>query len=439
MFTKEERLAIIAMIRREVVPAVGCTEPVAVALAVARAREILGEPPAKITVYLSANMLKNAMGVGIPGTGMTGLPIAIALGALCGNSEKGLEVLQDVTLADVTRGKEIIAAGTIHIFLKEGITEKLYIEVCCEGKTHGASSHVIIAGGHTRFIYLARGEEVLLDHRHRECFEHEVEPPELTVKRVYEFATEAPFSEIAFILESARMNKAAAEVSFTGHYGHELGRMMRGRYEKDLMGESLFSRILAYTSAACDARMAGEKIPVMSNSGSGNQGISATLPVVIFAEEKGKSEEELARALILSHLTAIYIKNHMGRLAAFCGCVVAATGSSCGITRLMGGGYQQITYAVKNMIANLTGMVCDGAKPSCSLKVASGVSTAVFSAMMAMENRYVTSLEGIIEENPDRCIRNLASVGSHGMGETDKLVLHIMTHKEQPRGRGDAP
>lgn len=432
MFTKEERLAIIAMIRREVVPAVGCTEPVAVALAVARAREILGEPPTKITVYLSANMLKNAMGVGIPGTGMTGLPIAIALGALCGNSQKGLEVLQDVTLADVIRGKEIIASGMIHIFLKEGITEKLHIEVLCESP--GGSSCALIAGGHTRFIYLARGEEILLDCRNHDRSEHEEAPPELTLKRVYDFAEETPFEEIAFILESARMNKAAAEVSFTGHYGHELGRMMRGRYEKDLMGESLFSRILAYTSAACDARMAGEKIPVMSNSGSGNQGISATLPVVIFAEEKGKSEEDLARALILSHLTAIYIKNHMGRLAAFCGCVVAATGSSCGITRLMGGGYQQITYAVKNMIANLTGMVCDGAKPSCSLKVASGVSTAVFSAMMAMENRYVTSLEGIIEEDPDRCIRNLASVGSYGMEETDKLVLHIMTHKEQPPG-----
>lgn len=432
MVTREERSAIIAMIQREVVPAVGCTEPVAVALAVARAREILGELPAKITVYLSANMLKNAMGVGIPGTGMTGLPIAIALGALCGNSKKGLEVLQDVTVADVTRGKEIIVTGTIHIFLKEGITEKLYIEVLCESS--GGNSCAIIAGGHTRFIYLSRGEEILLDCRGHARSEHEDAPPELTLKRVYDFATETPFEEIAFILEAARMNKAAAEVSFEGHYGHELGRMMRGRYEKDLMGESLFSRILAYTSAACDARMAGEKIPVMSNSGSGNQGISATLPVVIFAEEKGKSEEELARALILSHLTAIYIKNHMGRLAAFCGCVVAATGSSCGITRLMGGGYLQITYAVKNMIANLTGMVCDGAKPSCSLKVTSGVSTAVFSAMMAMENRYVTSLEGIIDEDPDRCIRNLASVGSHGMEETDKLVLHIMTHKEQPPG-----
>lgn len=439
MLAKQEREAIIAMIQREVVPAVGCTEPVAVALAVARGREILRELPVKITVYLSANMLKNAMGVGIPGTGMTGLPIAVALGAICGESQKGLEVLEDVGAEDVSRARELIAAEAVHIFLKEGIDEKLYIEVLCEGKTHGTNSHVIIAGGHTRFIYLARGEEILLDCRSDDRSEHEEVPPELTLKRVYDFAEETPFEEIAFILESARMNKAAAEVSFTGHYGHELGRMMRGRYEKDFMGESLFSRILAYTSAACDARMAGEKIPVMSNSGSGNQGISATLPVVIYAEEKGKSEEELARALILSHLTAIYIKNHMGRLAAFCGCVVAATGSSCGITLLMGGEYQQITYAVKNMIANLTGMVCDGAKPSCSLKVTSGVSTAIFSAMMAMENRYVTSLEGIIDEDPDLCIRNLASVGSYGMEETDKLVLHIMTHKEQPRSGGDAP
>lgn len=189
--------------------------------------------------------------------------------------------------------------------------------------------------------------------------------------------------------------------------------------------------MLAYTSAACDARMAGEKIPVMTNSGSGNQGISATMPVVIYAEAHHKNEEELARALILSHLTSIYIKSSLGRLSALCGCVVAATGSSCGITWLMGGDYERVCYAVKNMIANLTGMVCDGAKPSCSLKVTSGVSTAVFAAMMAMEGRYVTSLEGIIDNDVDQSIRDLTMIGSSGMNETDHLVLRIMTLKTE--------
>ena len=195
------------------------------------------------------------------------------------------------------------------------------------------------------------------------------------------------------------------------------------------MGNSLLSKVLSYTSAACDARMAGAMVPVMSNSGSGNQGITATLPVVIYAEETNQPEEKLTRALLLSNLVAIYIKQHLGRLSALCGCVIAATGSSCGITYLMGGGYPEITYAVKNMIANLTGMICDGAKPSCSLKVTSGVSTAVFSAMMAMEGKFVTSVEGIIDEDVDQSIRNLTKIGSEGMNETDRLILQIMTCK----------
>ena len=212
--------------------------------------------------------------------------------------------------------------------------------------------------------------------------------------------------EIRFILETARLNKAAAESSFEGDYGHGLGKILRGTYEHKVMGgQCFFPLLLSYTSGACDARMAGAMIPVMSNSGSGNQGISATLPVLIYAEENGKSEEELIRALMLSHLTVIYIKQSLGRLSALCGCVVAATGSSCGITWLMGGTYEQVAYAVQNMIANLTGMICDGAKPSCALKVTTGVSTAVLSAIMAMENRCVTSVEGIIDEDVDQSIR----------------------------------
>ena len=247
---------------------------------------------------------------------------------------------------------------------------------------------------------------------------------------MYDFALTAPLDEIRFILETARLNKAAAEQSFQADYGHGLGKMLRGAYEHKVMGDSVFSHILSYTSGACDARMAGAMIPVMSNSGSGNQGISATMPVVIYAEENGKSEEELIRALMLSHLTVIYIKQSLGRLSALCGCVVAATGSSCGITYLMGGTFRQISYAVQNMIANLTGMICDGAKPSCALKVTTGVSTAVLSAIMAMENRYVTSVEGIIDEDVDQSIRNLTKIGSQGMNETDRLVLQIMTQKQ---------
>ena len=427
MITETERKRIIDLIHQEVVPAIGCTEPIAVALCVAKATETLGTKPEKISVLLSANILKNAMGVGIPGTGMIGLPIAIALGALIGKSEYQLEVLKDSTPDVVEEGKRFIEEKRIHISLKENIEEKLYIEVCCEAGEDKAIA--VIAGGHTTFIYIERNGEVQFQKQHTASCEKEEECLELPLRKVYDLALNTPLDEISFILETARLNKAAAERSFEGNYGHGLGKMLRGTYEHKVMGDSVFSHILSYTSGACDARMAGAMIPVMSNSGSGNQGISATLPVLVFAEENDKSEEELIRALMLSHLTVIYIKQSLGRLSALCGCVVAATGSSCGITWLMGGTYDQVAYAVQNMIANLTGMICDGAKPSCALKVTTGVSTAVLSAIMAMENRCVTSVEGIIDEDVDQSIRNLTKIGSKGMNETDKLVLEIMTGK----------
>lgn len=428
MIDKSERERIIALINREVVPAIGCTEPIAVALCVAKAAETLNQRPQKIQVLLSANILKNAMGVGIPGTDMIGLPIAVALGALIGKSEYQLEVLKDSTPEAVEAGKKMIEAQAIQISLKENIEEKLYIEVTCMAGEEKATA--IISGGHTNFVYLSKNDSVLMDKRSGTSGETEEESVELNLKKVYDFATTSPIEELQFILEARRLNTQAAERSFKGNYGHELGKTLcSSDSERLIMGSNTFTHILSYTSAACDARMAGAMIPVMSNSGSGNQGIAATLPVVVYAEDNHKSEEELTRALILSHLTAIYIKQSLGRLSALCGCVVAATGSSCGITYLMGGNYQQVSFAVQNMIANLTGMICDGAKPSCALKLTSGVSTAVLSAILAMENKCVTSVEGIIEDNVDLSIRNLTKIGSQGMNETDKLVLDIMTHK----------
>ena len=422
-----ERKQIIALMQREVVPAIGCTEPVAVALCVAKATETLGTLPEHISLYLSANILKNAMGVGIPGTGMIGLPIATALGALIGKSEYQLEVLKDSCPEAVEKGKAYIAEKRISISLKENITEKLYIEAVCEAAGHKAVA--VISGGHTRFVYVEKDGNVLLDKQGETLTGESDSDVQLCLRKVYDFAMTAPLEEIEFILEAMRLNKAAAEYSLKGEYGHGIGKMMCSNQEREIMGNSIYSRILSYTSAACDARMGGAMVPVMSNSGSGNQGITATLPVVVFAEENHKNHEELVRALTLSHLTVIYIKQSLGRLSALCGCVVAATGSACGITYLMGGSYEQIVYAVKNMVANLTGMLCDGAKPSCAMKLATGVSTAVISAMMAMQQRFVTSVEGIIDDDVDKCIRNMTRIGSVGMNETDRVVLDIMTHK----------
>ena len=419
---------ILKLIHQEVIPAIGCTEPIAVALAAAKAAELLGTKPEKIDVYLSANILKNAMGVGIPGTGMVGLPIAIALGVLIGKSSYELEVLKDVTPEALEAGKQLIHDQVIHIALKENV-DKLYIEVVCQAGD--SKSVAVIAHEHTRFVYCAKDDQVLLDER--KSLEHtdegEDDELKLSFDLVYDFAIHTPLDEIRFILDTARLNKKAAEESVKGQFGHAVSKTISGPIGKKYLGDSSYTHMLRLTAAACDARMDGAMIPVMSNSGSGNQGIAATLPVVSFAEDMKCSEEQLIRALMLSHLMVIYMKQSLGRLSALCGCVVAATGASCGITWLMGGTATQITYAIKNIIGNITGMICDGAKPSCAMKVTSGVSTAMLSAMMAMENKVVTSVEGIIDEDVDRSIRNLTSIGSKGMEETDHLVLDIMTHK----------
>lgn len=423
-----ERQRIIRLIKQQVVPAIGCTEPVCVALCVARAVEELGAEPANVQVLLSANILKNAMGVGIPGTGMVGLPIAVALGALIGKSAYGLEVLKDVTPEDVEKGKAFIAENRIDIKLKENITEKLYVEVCATTE-NGHKAVAVISGKHTQFTYIESDGNVKLDEGVSAAEGQSAELVELTLRKVYDFAVSSPIEELEFILEARRLNENASKQALKGCYGHELGKTLSRPLGRGIMGDNIFSHILSGTSAACDARMAGAMIPVMSNSGSGNQGICATMPVVVFAEENHNTEEELVRALILSHLTAIYIKQSLGVLSALCGCVVASTGSSCGITYLMGGKYEQVSFAVKNMIANLTGMICDGAKPSCALKLTSGVSTAVLSAMLAMQQKCVSSVEGIIEDDVDKSIRNLTSIGAEAMNETDKKVLEIMTHK----------
>ena len=430
MQNKETRNQIIALINKEVVPAIGCTEPMAVALATARATEALGSRPAKIKALLSANILKNAMGVGIPGTGMIGLPIAIALGALIGKSEYQLEVLRDLTLETLEEGKTYINEKRIDISLKDDITEKRYVEIICTS-ADGRSSSAIIAGSHTNFVYVCSPDGVVLDKQHTISSESDDNDIRLSMKMVHEFATTAPLDEIRFILKTKEYNMNAARKAILGNYGHNLGKTIDRPLAQGIFGKSIFSHIIARTASACDARMGGALIPVMSNSGSGNQGICATNPVAVYANENENTEEELIRALTLSHLTAIYIKQSLGKLSALCGCVVASIGSSCGITYLMGGDYQHICRSVKNMIANLTGMICDGAKPSCALKISSGVSTAILSALLSMEGKCVSSAEGIIDDDVDRSIHNLTSIGADAMRATDDMVLNIMTHKGQ--------
>lgn len=427
MLSLTERKAIRLLMEQEVVPAIGCTEPIAVSLCVAKASELLEHRPERIDVFLSANVIKNAMGVGIPGTKMIGLPIAIALGALIGQSEYDLEVLRDFDDDDLAQAKQYIKEERIHIAVKENITENLYIEVVCSVKASKVKT--IISGAHTFFSHIEKDGIILLSKESEEIDTDDVQVA-LNLRKVYEYAHETPIEELNFIYAAAKMNKKVSEEAKNDVYGHNVSQILGGKKGLSVFGNNAHSKMLIATSGACDVRMDGAKVSVMSNSGSGNQGIAATLPVLSYAEEIGANKQTLIRALVLSNLTVIYIKQHLGRLSALCGCVVASTGSSCGLTYLMGGTYEQIAFATKNMIANITGMICDGAKPSCSLKITSSVSTALLSALMAIENGVISEQEGIVDKDVDQTIRNMAKIGKVGMLETDKLVLEIMTNKK---------
>lgn len=425
---REDIEAILSLIKREVVPAIGCTEPVAVALAVAKAKEVLGEKAVRSELYLSRNILKNSMGVGIPGTGMIGLPIAIALGMVIGKSEYGLEVLKDMNPDALEEAKKLVDEKRTSVELKEDTPDKLYIEARCFGENR--ESKAIICGSHNNIVFVESNGEVLHDEFTDGNFQQaEGQDIKLNFNLIYDFAMETPLDELHFMLEAANLNKQAAEESKKGAFGHSVARVIENENFRYVMGNSIYNRLVAVTASACDVRMAGAMVPVMSNSGSGNQGITCTLPVVVFAEEMKKPEDDLIRSLALSHLMVIYIKRRLGRLSALCGVTVAGIGAACGITHLMGGNRDQVAYAVKNMIGNIAGMLCDGAKPSCALKVSSSVSSATFSAMMAMDNKVVSSLEGIADEDVDKTINNLSDIGSEGMSETDKMVLNIMLKK----------
>ena len=421
---------LLQLLRSEVIPAIGCTEPIAVALCVARAKELLGSEPDKIDVYLSKNVYKNALAVGIPNTGMTGLPIAIALGATVGKSEYKLEVLRDATPEAVSYAKEYMLRVPAQLHINYEAPSILYIHAQVHKGDQMAQATIM--DEHTNFV----GGNKAIRQPGDEARSEETRGEALSLRRVYDFAMEVETSDITFLKEGAEMNTTAAETSFADQYGHGLGRLLRSTTlsatpeMKRLFGDTLFTKIISYTCGACDARMSGAMVQVMSNSGSGNQGISCSIPVYLYAKENNCTEELTLRALALSNLTVIYIKQSLGRLSALCGCVVAATGSAAGITLLMGGNYEEITYAIKNMIANISGMICDGAKPGCALKVTSGVATAIFSAYLAMQHSFADSTEGIVEDDIDRTIRNLTRIGHDGMQITDDLILDIMTHKQ---------
>ena len=448
--TLNRELEIIELLHKEVKPALGCTEPIAVSLAVARACEELknsGNAAVEtLEVEVSANILKNGMGVGIPGTGMVGLHIASALGATCGKSEYKLEVLKDLNDETLAQAKQMVADGKVKISLAD-TTVKLFIKataICGENK-----ASTTIKDNHDSIISVTyNGEEKLAGAcgcaagasaagaagaagagAAQTPAEKTTLDYKLTVKEILEFAQTAKFENIEFILDSIKLNYALAEEGLKNDYGLKVGKTIINKNHTSVFGDSMLTYAMAATAAASDARMAGCTMPAMSNSGSGNQGITVTVPVIAVGKQMGVSDEVMARALVLSHLIAIHIKGYLGKLSALCGCVIASTGSSCGIVYLKGGNYDQICAAIKNMVGNITGMVCDGAKVGCALKVASGVSSSIQSAVLALDNICISSNDGIIEDCIEKTICNLGNLGSHGMQVTDRMILDIMVSK----------
>ena len=421
------------LIRNEVVLATGCTEPGAVALCVTKARETLGREPEHIKLLLSKNVYKNAMGVGIPGTGMIGLPIAVAIAVVAGDSNRQLEVLT-VPTQDVEAAKKWLAnnASQIEIAVKDEC-DKLYIEcVCTAGED---KSIAIISHRHTNFVFVAHNDEVLLSNTAVNVLQQELqtrtgeeESPlgnlKLTARMVYDYATTTPLDELEFIYDTVNMNEAVAVEGLKG-YGLRTGKILMENANGDLV-----HTVVARTVAASDARMDGCTLSVYSNSGSGNQGICCTLPVYNYGKEKGCSHEQIVRALILNHLMSIYIKSGIGRLSALCGIVNASIGVTCGIVYLHGGSFEQMCYAIKNMINTLTGMSCDGAKPSCALKMSTGLYSAFVCAELAYHDHVVDATDGLSEKDVDCSIHNLGRLGRDGMDEVDDTILDIMTHKK---------
>ncbi|WP_236328967.1 serine dehydratase subunit alpha family protein [Enterobacter quasihormaechei] len=420
----------IRAVQEEVKPALGCTEPVSLALACAMAAGELSGEVTRIEAWVSPNLMKNGLGVTVPGTGMVGLPIAAALGATGGNAHAGLEVLKDASAEALTRAKGMLKAGLVQVKLQEPCDEILYSRACVYAGD--SSAMVTIAGGHTRVVeVVCQGEtRFRLDDRQTEVSNDPLAVlSNTTLSQILEFVEQVPFDAIRFILEAGQLNDALSREGLSGKWGLHVGATLNKQRARGWIGQDLGSDIVIRTSAASDARMGGATLPAMSNSGSGNQGITATMPVVVVAEHVQADDERLARALMLSHLSAIYIHYQLPRLSALCAATTAGMGAAAGMAWLLGGSYQTIAMAIGSMIGDVSGMICDGASNSCAMKVSTSVTSAWKAVMMALDDTAVTGNEGIVAHDVEQSISNLCALACRSMQATDRQIIEIMASK----------
>lgn len=427
-------IQLVNILKNQVKPALGCTEPVAVGLAVATAcREINGKVE-QVVIRVSSNIFKNGLRVGIPGTGDTGLAFGAALAAVCGNPEYGLEVFRDVTDHDVILARKMTDEQRVSIEVIEGSG---FFLIEADVFAEGERVLCVIRDHHTNVVKVVKDGQILWEK------EEKMEDPasvdmtvlhDLTLQELRNFSETVPFKTIDFMLDGVQMNMAMAQRGLTEKWGLGVGAGMQRLISQGVWGDDLVNHVRMYTAAACDARMAGINLPVMSSAGSGNHGITVIVPLAVFCREQNESEERLARALAFSHLITAYIKEYTGRLSPVCGCGVAAgIGAAVGIAWLSGGNDHQIAGTVKNMVGSISGMICDGAKGGCAFKLAAAASEAVILAQLAVNQVIIGDFEGIVGLSGESTIRNLGNFCMKGMSRLDDQIIEIMQQSQKER------
>jgi len=421
---------ILKLLEQKLVVARGCTEPIAIAYASAVARKQLKVLPEKIIVKLSGNMVKNAMVVSIPGTSYTGIDFVAALGAISGKPEKHLEVIGGLKSEDFEKAVRMVNTGAVEVELSDS-TERLYIEVILENQDD--KSRVIIMKNHLNIVLIEHNGKVIMKKEGQgdKVAIGDEDWSSLDIDTIYEFCQECELTKLGIVKYSITMNTQISDWGLKESCGLEVGKTMMTNIEKGIVKDDLPNCLMAVTGAASDARMAGVDLPVMSNSGSGNQGIAATMPVVEAAKKFGSTEEELLRAVTLSHLITIHIKLKFGVLSALCGAVVAAAGAASGIVYLMDGNIQQIRYGIQNTLGNVAGILCDGAKADCSLKISTCTNAAVQGALLAMQNISISGKEGFVDGDVEKTIENFSRLSKEGSIVMDKILLEIMLSKKK--------
>lgn len=411
----------IRVLEAELVPALGCTEPIAIAFAAAKVREVLGEMPQRLEIQCSGNIIKNVKGVVVPNSGgLRGISAAAILGMLCGRSDRELEVLSAVSEEDIARCRELMAQGICTTTLVKDV-ENLYIVAVAQGAEHTAS--VSVVNRHTLVTEIVRDGQVLLKKDVASPERSDADYGAMTVRDILDFADELDVADVRELLgRQIEMNTAIAREGLSHAYGAQVGYTLL-----QVFGDNVRTRACALAAAASDARMGGCPLPVMINSGSGNQGVTVSLPVIEYAKDLNVSEDKLYRALALSNLIAVHLKQYIGRLSAFCGAVSAACGAGAAITYLFGGGYDEIGYTIVNTLGTVGGIVCDGAKSSCAAKIASAVQAAIVAHYMGSHERVFRAGEGFVKEDLESTIRSMGYIGRVGMKETDYEILNIMT------------